>query len=673
MKQNLNSKELRTFIFRTVLGFLAICAFVNNTLAQQTAADTQIQNQASATYSDGNGNTFSSVSNTVTITVAKVGGLVITPDGQSNPSVVPGQSSVNFTFRVTNVGNFTDQVRFLASGSSVRVIGAGTAASAVISGPNTNILTNGADVLHSLAQGGFVDVVVTVDVDPGAAPGSTIQVFLGDATTGTNFDNVPANNSANEVRTVSTGAVNGSREARGDITVTVDNDGLLRTVMNVPDGPVGLGSNINYGVQACNDGQRPLVAVPTASTIYVVIPIPVGTEFATGQTLPPGSEYSTTALSTAPASATWSNTVPGTLSSIRRVRIPVGASIAPGTCSATYNVQVTVTTLNATEPIWAIAEAFANNFVAATVTDQSGDTFTNRGDGNADFDEPLEGQTANPNQGIQQPTLLLQIGNVLIGPMGVPNANGPSSNNDDYTNRSVSTGIAGVAPGGVTTASGQIVFINTVLNTGNANDVYTLTAPTVPSGYTVEISTDDGATYTTVSGGGSVTLAIPYGNSDDIRVRVSAPAGQTVLTGFETVIRATSGLTSANRNDTIDRLYTGFVRMVKSFSINNTTGTGAVGDAVPGAEVIYSIAYDNVSSSGGTGNSTLTASNLLITEDGNVAPNNWATYTDHVVGATDSLGGTITGDSTGSTVLTDLVPSLSPGQSGVFTFRRVIR
>jgi hypothetical protein len=673
MKKNLNIKTSRVFIFRTVLGFLAICAFINNTLAQQTAADTQIRNQASATYSDGNGNTFNTVSNTVTITVAKVGGLTITPDGQANPSVVPNQAGVNFTFRVTNVGNFTDQVRFLASGQSVRVIGPGTATSAVISGPNTNILTNSADVLHSLLQGGFVDVVVTVNISPSAAPGSTIQVFLGDATTGTNFDNVSANNSANEVRTVSTGAVNGSRESRGDITVTVDNDGLLRTVMNVPDGPVGLASNIVYGVQACNDGQRPLTAVPTDSTIYVVIPIPFGTEFSTGQTLPSGSQYSTTALSTPPGSAVWSNTAPGSLASVRRVRIPVGATIAAGTCSATFNVEVTITTLNATAPIWAIAEAFANNFVAATVTDQSGDSFTNRGDGNADFDEPFEGQPANPNQGIQQPTLLLQIGNVLIGPLGSPNANGPTSNNDDYTNRSVNTGIAGVAPGGVTTVSGQIVFINTVQNTGNANDLYTLTAPTVPSGYTVEISTDDGANYTTVSGGGSVLLAIPFGASDDIRVRVTAPAGQTVLTGFETVIRATSGITSANRNDTIDRLYTGFVRMVKSFTINNTTGTGAVGDAVPGAEVIYSIAYDNVSSTGGTGNSTLTASNVLITEDGSAAPNNWATFTDHVVGATDTLGGTITGDTLGSTVLTDLVLTLAPGQSGVFTFRRVIR
>jgi len=666
-------RNFQNLIFRSVVGLLLICATMTNSFAQQTAADTQIQNQATATYSDGNGNTFNTVSNTVTITVAKVAGLVITPDGQSNSSVVPGQTNVTFTFRVTNVGNFTDQVRFLANGSSLRVVGPATLSTAVISGPNTNILTNSADVLHSLAQNGFVDIVVTAAVNSNAAPGSNIQVLLGDATTGTNFDNVPSNNSANEVRTVSTGAVNGSREARGDISVTVDNDGLMRTVMNVPAGPVALGSNINYSVQVCNDGQRVLNPLTGDSTIYAVIPIPLGTEFATGQTFPVGTQYSTTSLTTLPTAAAWSNSAPSNLSTVRRVRIPVAPSIAPSSCTAVFPLQVTVVINNANNSIYAISESFANNFIAAIVTDQSGDTFTNRGDGNADFNEPLFGQSPTSNQGIQLPTLLLRVGNVLIGPQGAPSANGPTGNNDDYTNRSVTTGIAGVPPGGATTASGVVIFTNTVQNTGNANDTYTLTAPTVPTGYTVEISTDDGATWTTVSGGGSTTISINFNTSDDIQVRVTAPAGQTVLTGFETVIRAVSGITSTNRNDTIDRLYTGYVRMVKAFSINNTTGVGNATDAVPGAEVTYTISYANISSSGGTGNSTLTAANLLLTENGNAAPNNWATYTNHVVGATDTLGGTITGDVLGSTLLTDLVPSLAPGQSGVFTFKRVIR
>jgi hypothetical protein len=665
-----------------LIGLLLTFTIFTNAIAQTTGADTLITNQASASYSDGNGNNFSSVSNTVTITVAKVSGLAITPDGLTGSSVVAGQTSVNFTFRVTNTGNFTDQVRFLASGASIRLVGPGTITAAVISGAGTNILTNSADVLQSLPQNGFVDVVVTASITATATPGSTIQVFLGDATTGTNFDNVASNSSANEVRTVSTLSVNGTREARGDITVTVDNDGLLRSVLTVPAGPVALASNITYGVQACNDGQRaitPIAGAPLlpAGTgvpqIIIVVPIPLGTVLTTGQTYPTGTEFSVTALTTLPGTAVWTTTPPATLSTVRRIRIPAGASLPPATCSTATSFQLTITTNNTNTPIYGIIETFGRNSLLATLTDQSGDVITNKGDGNADFNEPLLGQPVSATQGFQLPTLLLQIGNVLIGPNLFANAVGPTNTNDDYSNRSVTTGIAGVAPLGVTTAAGVVVFTNTIQNTGNVNDTYTLSAPTVPAGFTVEISTNGGTTYTAVSSTLSTTIAIPFGTSANILVRVTAPAGQTVLTGYASTIRAVSGVTNTNNNATINRLYTGFIRMLKAFTINNATGVGAVTDAVPGAEITYTITYDNISSSGGTNNATLTASNLVITEDGLAAPNNWGTYTIHVVGATDSLGGTITGDALLSTSLTDTVTTLAPGVSGIFTFRRVIK
>ncbi|MDQ3255077.1 MAG: hypothetical protein M3R15_14435, partial [Acidobacteriota bacterium] len=94
----------------------------------------------------------------------------------------------------------------------------------------------------------------------------------------------------------------------------------------------------------------------------------------------------------------------------------------------------------------------------------------------------------------------------------------------------------------------------------------------------------------------------------------------------------------------------------------------------PGADIEYVISYSNVSSGGGTNNSTLTVNNLVITEAGNAAPNNWGTTTDQVAGsASDTLGGTIAGDTAGSVLLTDTVTSLTPGQSGVFRFKRRIK
>ncbi len=679
--------------FARLIALLAIaCATFAQVQAQtQTPGGTQINNQASASYTDGNGNSFNTVSNTVTVTVANVSGLTITPDAGSTPTVVAGQQNVDFVFRVTNTGNFSDQVRFLANGGSIRVVGPGTIQSAVIVGPNTNILTNSSAVdSASIAQNGYIDVRVRVNINSNAAPNSTVQVILGDAPQNgagdTTYDNVAVSGapSANEVRTVSTSSVNGQREARGDMTATVENDAQLQVALTAPAGPVALGSNINYSMQTCNVGQRTVSSMTLGGTngVFIVAPIPAGTSLASGQTFPAGTLYTTSPLSTAPSAATWTNTAPGTLSSVTRVAFNVGGSLAVGACSSSVSMQVTITTTNATTPIYEIVDTFGNNSVGAQITDQSGDAASNRGDGNANFDEPLPSGTPNTLQGVQQQTLLQQLGGVLIGPNGHPDA-AYTNTNDDYTNRSTNAGITGIPPGGVTNAAdgaAGVVFTNTLKNTGNADDTFTLTAPTVPAGFTVEISTNGGTSYTDVTSGGSTTVAVAYNSTAQILVRVkSTSAGKAVLTGFDSVIQAASGITPANTNKTIDRYYTGFVKLEKTYTINNTTNVGGASDAVPGAEITYTITYTNVASTGGTNCSTLTANSLVITEDGNASPNNWASNnglpsaTDHVVGATDSRGNTINGDVAGSNVITDNVTQLPAGEFGTFTFKRRIR
>jgi len=675
-------------LFRVIAVLALTGAFGAHSLAQTTPGGTAIQNSASATYSDGNGNDFSTVSNTVTVTVANVSGLVITPDGGTRPSVVVGQTDARFTFRVTNTGNFSDQVRFLAGGQSIQLTGPATVAAAYIdingngsfeAGTDIDIFTNAADALSpSLATNGFVDVIVSTSINAGATNGQTVSVRLGDAAN----DNQTADNSAREVRTVAGGTANGQSEAVGDISAAIENDAQLRVTLVAPAGPVALGSNISYALEVCNTGARDAQSITLTngpagqnSDVFIIAPIPVGTALASGQTFPAGTLYTTSPLTMNPVTqAVWTSTAPASLADVRRVAFNVGATLAVGACSPSINMIVTVTTTDATTPIFEIVDAFANNSIGAAITDQSGDTVSNAGDGNADFNEGAQPGNVDGN-GIQQQTLLQSVGAVFIGPFGQPGATGPTSTNDDYSNRSINTGIAGVAFGGTTTAPGTMVFSNTVQNTGNANDTFTLTAPTVPAGFTVEISTDGGTSYTTVQpGNGSISLPIAFGASANILVRVTAPAGSSVMTGFDTVIRATSTNTPASFNDTIDRLYTGFLRMDKAAVVTNGTGAGGANAPVPGAEIEYVITYSNVSSAGGSGNSMLTINNLVITEDGNAAPNNWGSTTDQVAGsASDSRGGTITGDTAGSTALTDTVSSVAPGQSGVFRFKRRIR
>ncbi|HYO99179.1 MAG TPA: hypothetical protein VER76_03105 [Pyrinomonadaceae bacterium] len=717
---NTHQQAMRRPLLRATVALLAIlCAFLTPTLAQ-TSGGTTISNQASAAYTDSANNSYSAVSNTVTVQVANVSGLRILPDDAVNATVVPGDSTESFVFSVTNTGNFADQVRFLASGQSLNITGPGTITAAVIDmdGSNTitvgdiNIFSNGADVLHALAQNGSATVVVRVTVNAAANAGDTVRVFLGDAgstVAGDGNDNQAPDNaatpSAHEVRTVATTSVNGVREARGDIRVTVQNDVQLRAVLTVPAGPIALGSNISYAAQLCNDGNRAATSMSlgTFSGVYVVVPVPLDTTLSATNTFPAGTLFTQSDLTTAPEAATWTHTVPtgATLPLIKRVAFNVGASLANNTCSASFALIVTITATDATTPIYAVMDAFATNTVGFVQTDQSdapGLEVINRGDRNADFNEPrLTLDAVSTLQGIRQPTLLQQVGGVLIGPSGQPGATGPGGSIDtDFTNRSVTTGLVGVppcagpaTPACSTNAPGVIIFTNTVRNTGNATDTFTLTAPSVPLGFTVGVSTNIAGPFTPISGGGSFVLSpLARNTNTDVYVRVAAPDMQQILTGFDSVIQATSANTPANMNRTIDRLYTGFIRLDKTVSVIDASGNPS--DTIPGAIIAYEITFTNVMTvpDPGSNSSSLTATNLVITEDGVPSAtntvNNWADYTTQVVtpmpSVTDGAGnpfGTVT-DHLGNpvTVLTNHLkgnaPSVAPGETGRFRFRRLI-
>jgi hypothetical protein len=655
---------------RLIVVLAITCAISSQALAQQTAADTQIQNTATASYSDGGGGSYNTTSNTVTVIVSKVSGLTITPDvtnGSSDPTVVPGQSNVRFTFTVTNTGNFTDNVRFKAAGASVSIAsGNATVASAFIdvngngtyeAGTDTDIKGNASDVVSAnLAQNASLSVVVLVNVNGAAAAGSIIDVRLGDTAAGTNFDNQAADSSAGEVRTESNASVNGRREARGDRSATVDPDAQLALSLTAPAGPVALGSNITYVWQLCNTGSRAAAAItltnaPAGSNtgVFFFAPVPTGTALA-AQAFPAGTLFSTSSVASDPVTtAVWTTAQPANPT---MVAYNVGNSLGVGACGANTNMVVTITTTDATNPITEQGTASANNSIGTRINATS----------------PL------------RTTTLIITGAVLNGPQGQPGAVN-NTNNDDFTNKSVSTGIAGVAPGGNTTAAGTVTFTNTVQNTGNANDSYTLSVSSFPAGSTVKITV--GATQVTVVNAGVATgnavppLAISFGGTGNYTVDVTLPAGKTVLTGYDTVIRATSGNTNTQWNETIDRVYTGFIRLVKTATVSNATGVGGATDPVPGAVITYAVAYQNVSSApaaGGSGNVTLTATNVVITENGNAGTNNWATFTDHVIGATDPhAGAVITGDAVGSTLLTDTIASVTAGDSGTFTFKRQIK
>src|SRR5256885_15053781 len=172
--KNPRTKFAGVAMLRLSIALLIACACFSRAIAQ-TAGGTTISNQASASYSDGT-NSYSTVSNTVTVTVSNVSGLAITPDAGSNPTVVAGQTSVLFNFTVTNTGNFSDQVHFLAGGASASLSGSSPATitnvvidlnnNGTIEGTDTD-LTGAAVDSAAIAQNGSIHVLVQGSINAG--------------------------------------------------------------------------------------------------------------------------------------------------------------------------------------------------------------------------------------------------------------------------------------------------------------------------------------------------------------------------------------------------------------------------------------------------------------------------------------------------------------------------
>ncbi|MBD2450399.1 hypothetical protein H6G76_25235 [Nostoc sp. FACHB-152] len=357
------------------------------------------------------------------------------------------------------------------------------------------------------------------------------------------------------------------------------------------------------------------------------------------------------------------------------------------------------------------------------------------------------------NQGGEANVFTISLFSLLNGPNGFPSAVGPTNNNDDFTNKS-SNVPANTTPGS-TFDPNVVSFSNTVSNTGNqAANISLLPTPPantadLPTGTIVTVSynngtttisatyTYNGTTFAFTSGTGTVG-GNPISATNPIRIDgvasngtanytvvVDLPAGTPLSTdtniqrGFPVPITAfidgnSNGLLDDGvTNISIDRVYTGYLQLIKQSRILLGTGPAVQGTdgtlsttpkkPAPGNIIEYVIQYKNISESqpaSGNNNVILNAGSVVITEDGTVAPNNWAKDntptnnvidTSHVANSAQDSGGTITffsGDpattpatnaTSGTTATTDvtkyvdtLTNPVAPGESGTFTFQRKV-
>ena len=272
------------------------------------------------------------------------------------------------------------------------------------------------------------------------------------------------------------------------------------------------------------------------------------------------------------------------------------------------------------------------------------------------------------------------------GPNGAPAATGPGSapanTNTDYTNKAVD-------PAAPTTPT---VFDNTLKNSGNGSDTFTIKpatgAGTYPAGSTVEISINGGLTYTTVVSAGAPTATptvttgtIAAGAILNYKVKVTLPTGVVLNTGYDTVITVCSVIDPLVTNNTIDRLFPGYLVLNKTVVVNNTTGVGALTDPVPGADLQYTVTATNISAAPtGAGSVDLPAQLVIITEDGDAGANNWAGATNYVAGEAANNDGIsvvpTVGISTGAVANSKyiaVIGTLNGGKIGTLTFTRKIK
>ncbi|MEH1912902.1 beta strand repeat-containing protein [Nostoc sp.] len=334
---------------------------------------------------------------------------------------------------------------------------------------------------------------------------------------------------------------------------------------------------------------------------------------------------------------------------------------------------------------------------------------------------------------------------LLNGPQNAPDATGPSGlTNDDFTNKS-SLVPAGTAPGS-TLDPQSVGFTNTIKNSGTDSGVLKIepTAPTtigdLPNNTKVTITYgSQSAVYTYNSATGVFTIAgtaitipnVAPGASINYGVEVDLPPGTQLSTdinrGFPVPITASidnyttdtnaDGIKDTGNdnifdsfNITIDRVYTGFLKLLKVSRVLQGTGPVVQGNdgtfsinakkPAPGNIIEYQIQYTNISDpQSGTGNVILNANKVVITEDGTQSPNNWALDNDtngqidtsNIVGsAKDSGSATIqffsgnpatnSGiDQTGTTTNADVTKyvdtvtdTIAPGIQRTFTFQRKV-
>jgi hypothetical protein len=497
-----------------------------------------------------------------------------------------------------------------------------------------------------------------------------------------------------------------------------------------------------------------LDSTPNTNKILVSDAIPAGTK-AKSLVAPSGwtAVYTTDATATNANAAQWKtapsdlSTVVGTIYRVGFVKDGTNATVAKGTSVSNFKVVVELLAPASGLKIGNIAQIFGSTKLDPTgapdltkpVYDESGDNQPNNfNNGTAPATNPVtdgvvdtttitpaDSDTANNNSGTGSagepnvyqyvPTALQGI---LNGTQNNPDAVGPTGNNDDFTNKSTgisttdATRVAGALP---TIDPGAVSFANTFQSATDDNISLLPQVGNLPVGTKVTVNYGGNSkVYVVTATGlfdlGSTTVVTPLlitgvvpNTKLNYGVDIDLPTGTAQLVGYSVPVVAfidagTAGLDAADKqNTTIDRLYTGYLKVEKEAQILDVDGTTVLQaytqtptvKPAPGQMIQYRITYTNISdvATAGSNSIGLNAQNVKVVEDGAAAPNTWAVLaggklnTLHkATSAGDTNSGVVsfndgakTNNDVDVTKYVDTVAGpLTGQQSGAFTFIRVV-
>jgi uncharacterized repeat protein (TIGR01451 family) len=531
-----------------VLPVLALMLLlVSSSAFAQTPAGTTIRNQASATFEDLVGNTYSATSNEVTTIVLPVFGLSILPDdsGETPPvtpalvqMAIPGQT-VYYSYTLTNTGNDNDTytlVPLLDGVNTTMLIGIGDIdvyhdvnGNGVLDGGEPVICAGGASGnLGPIAAGVTVSLLIEYQVPAGAAAGQVAYVGI----QGTSVGDGAQVDTDNYHRT----------DVVSDAVLTASMTGLPAAIDpgNVATYTItgqNVGNDVGHGVTVASVGL-------TGVLIYDVLPI----DPSTGNPL---------ALSGAPAGAPAGGTV---------LYLPAGSPTvgSPETWAwTTSSVAGDIAVAYVTSGDLAIGQNYNFTYDVIVPVGMPAGIINNSGavayvDNNPGSPDPTIVTTNNTQ------IVVNVLADVLVGPAGNPAAGTPPLYNDD--SQAVPLAYAN-----------QVVdFVNTVRNDGNDADEINilLDSSTFPVGYSIQFFRSDGVTPLNDSGtDGIVDVGtVNPGLTRDFIVRVTVPGNAAAGGPYQAVVRAQSA-----NDPTVFNLTTDEITAISSAAVDIGNYDGVAG------------------------------------------------------------------------------------------------